>query len=130
MITYKIDYKTSIYENICELLEMEMDFYLSDFLSEAEFNDDMHFTNADELEYWLEDNHCFQTETIYYHDAMKFLKENDASLFNSIQIALEHGYDLESINSCLLADLLRESEIRDDFSLCKDKIEEIFKALL
>tara|TARA_R100000951_G_scaffold69383_1_gene58416 strand:+ start:284 stop:676 length:393 start_codon:yes stop_codon:yes gene_type:complete len=130
MITFKINRKASIYENICELLELEMDYYLSDFLSEDEFNDDMHFTDADELQYWLDDNHCFRTETIYYSDAMKYLKENDASLNRSMDIALIHGYDLSSINSCLLADLLREEELQENFYLCKDNIDEIFKTLL
>lgn len=130
MITFKINRKASIYENICELLELEMDYYLSDFLTEDEFNDDMHFTDADELQYWLDDNHCFRTETIYYSDAMKYLKENDASLNRSLDIALVHGYDLSSINSTLLADLLREQELQEDFYLCKDQIDEIFKTLL
>lgn len=130
MITFKINRKASIYENICELLELEMDYYLSDFLTEDEFNDDMHFTDADELQYWLDDNYCFRVETIYYHDAMKYLKENDASLNKSIELANHAGYDLSSINSTLLADLLREHELQEDFYLCKDNIDEIFKTLL
>ena len=130
MITFKINRKATIYENICDLLEMEMDYYLSDFLSEEEWNDDMHFTDADELQYWLDDNHCFRCDTIYYSDAMKYLKENDASLDRSINLAVSAGYDLSSINSTLLADLLRENELQEDFYLCKDQIDEIFKTLL
>jgi len=130
MITFKINPKASIYDNICQLLELEMDFYLPDFLTEEEFNDDMHFTDADELQMWLDDNYCFTSDIIYYHDAMKYLKENDASLNSSIELAVNAGYDLSSINSTLLADLLREHELQEDFYLCKDNIDEIFKTLL
>ena len=130
MITFKINRKATIYENICQLLEYELDYYLSDFLTEDEFNDDMHFTDADELQYWLDDNYCFRSETIYYSDAMKYLKENDASLDRSINLAVSAGYDLSSINSTLLADLLRENELQENFYLCKDQIDEIFKTLL
>ena len=130
MITFKINFKASVYENICDLLEMEMDYYLSDFITEEEWNDDMHFTDADELQNWLDDNYCFRVDTIYYSDAMKYLKENDTSLNKSIELANNAGYDLSSINSTLLADLLREDEIREDFYLCKDQIDEIFKTLL
>lgn len=130
MITFKINFKASVYENICDLLEMEVDYYLSDFITEDEWNDDMHFTDSDELMNWLEDNYCFQCDTIYYSDAMKYLKENDASLNKSIELANNAGYDLSSINSVLLADLLREHEIREDFYLVKNQIDEIFKTLL
>tara|TARA_R110002167_G_scaffold344434_1_gene553912 strand:+ start:805 stop:1197 length:393 start_codon:yes stop_codon:yes gene_type:complete len=130
MITFKINPKASIYDNICQLLELEMDFYLPDFLTEEEFNDDMHFTDADELQMWLDDNYCFRSETIYYHDAMKYLKENDSSLNGSIELAVNAGYDLSSINSTLLADLLKEHETQENFYLCKDQIDEIFKTLL
>jgi hypothetical protein len=90
----------------------------------------MHFTDSDELMNWLEDGYCFQCDTIYYSDAMKYLKENDASLNKSIELANNAGYDLSSINSTLLADLLREHEIREDFYKCKNQIDEIFKTLL
>ena len=40
------------------------------------------------------------------------------------------GYDLSSINSTLLADLLKEHETQENFYLCKDQIDEIFKTLL
>ncbi len=54
-------------------------------------------------------------EIIYYSNAMKYLSENDQSLAESIEIAVEYGFELESINSELLASLLNKRNIECDF---------------
>ena len=53
----------------------------------------------------LHDNGFFNVEIIYYSKAMDYLRENDASLSESIEIASEYGYTLENINSETLASL-------------------------
>jgi len=53
----------------------------------------------------LQDNGFFNVDIIYYTKAIEYLKENDASLSESIDIATEYGYTLENINSETLASL-------------------------
>ena len=53
----------------------------------------------------LQDNGFFDVEIIYYCLAIEYLKENDPSLWESLEIAKEYGYTLENINSELLASL-------------------------
>lgn len=81
--------------------------------------------NADDLYEELESNEAFNIDIIYYNRAMKYLSENDFSLSDSIDIAVEHGYNLENINSELLASLHASQKARDDFWRCKDDINEI-----
>ena len=81
--------------------------------------------NADDLYEELESNDAFNIDIIYYYKAMDYLAENDFSLSESIDIAVEHGYSLENINSELLASLHASQKARDDFWRCKDDINEI-----
>ena len=53
----------------------------------------------------LHDNGFFNVDIIYYYKAIEYLKENDCSLSESIEIATEYGYTLENINSETLASL-------------------------
>ena len=53
----------------------------------------------------LQDNGFFNVEIIYYYKAIEYLKENDFSLCESLEIANEYGYTIENINSELLARL-------------------------
>ena len=63
----------------------------------------------------LHDNGFFDVEIIYYYKAMEYLKENDASLSESIEIANECCYNLENINSELLASIHASRQREDDF---------------
>ena len=64
----------------------------------------------------------------YYDHAIEYLRENDPSLQNSIEIASLDGYDLKTINSCVLANILHQNERRID-ELCKINFEELFKLI-
>lgn len=63
----------------------------------------------------LQDNGFFDVEVIYYSKAIDYLKENDASLSESIEIASEYGYTLENINSETLASLHASQQRIDKF---------------
>lgn len=71
------------------------------------------------------------TEEIYYANAMEYLRENDATLTESLEIAKNYWYDLGNLNSCVLASLHQQENgsYHTDFSNCiealKDKAEEI-----
>ena len=56
---------------------------------------------------------------------MTYLSENDFSLSESIEIAVDMGYSLENINSELLASLHASQKARDDFNGITDEIDEI-----
>lgn len=49
--------------------------------------------------------YCYEQEIIYYSKAMNYLIENDGSLRDSINIALEYGGDLANITSEYLASI-------------------------
>ena len=54
----------------------------------------------------LHNNGFFNVDIIYYYNAIEYLKENDSSLCESIELALEYyGHTLENINSEVLASL-------------------------
>ena len=88
--------------------------------------DDLKDVNtSDELRDYLESNDAFECEVIYYSNAMAYLLENDASLTESIELAIEYGYELKNINSELLATLLKCKNIRDEFENLVSVIDEI-----
>lgn len=51
---------------------------------------------------------------VYYYDAMEYLSENDPTLRNSVELAAYLGYDLKSIDSCLLANILHQNDRLDE----------------
>ena len=67
-----------------------------------------------------------EDEIIYYSNAMKYLSENDGSLRDSIDIAVEMGDDLKNINSELLATILQQSNLEEELNGLTREIEECF----
>lgn len=70
---------------------------------------------AEEITEEARDNGFFNKECIYYYNAINYLKEKDASLNDSIEIAKEYGYTLENINSEILASLLMSREEEENY---------------
>jgi 5'-3' exonuclease len=83
------------------------------------------FESADELIEHIR-TEISEDEVIYYSNAMDYLSKNDASLKDSIEIALEFGYDLKSINSELLATLLQQRNLEEELNGLISEIEECF----
>tara|TARA_R110001592_G_scaffold64597_1_gene198397 strand:- start:81 stop:470 length:390 start_codon:yes stop_codon:yes gene_type:complete len=98
------------------------DICVSDYLDDDEIQD---INDAEELYEELIDSDAFNIEIIYYSRAMDYLSENDFSLSESIEIAVELGYGLEDINSELLATLHASEKAKEDFWLIKNDIDEI-----
>jgi hypothetical protein len=67
----------------------------------------------------------YSIEVIYYHKAIKYLCENDASLSESLEIADELGYNVKDINSELLATLLMQQKETELFYEMRNDIEQI-----
>jgi len=63
----------------------------------------------------LQDNGFFNVDIIYYYKAIEYLKENDSSLCESLEIASEFGYTTENLNSELLASLHASQQRIDKF---------------
>lgn len=63
-------------------------------------------------------------ETIYYSDAIDYLKENDRTLTESLELAKNAWYDLDNLNSCILATLLK-TENEDYYWQFEDAIEKL-----
>ncbi len=101
-------------EKILDLLDcLSYDYFadsISDYLSNKE-----DLTCINNIYDDLSDNGYFNEEIIYYHYAIKYLKDNDQSLTESLEIAEEYGYSLTNINSELLATLHASRNKEDRF---------------
>jgi len=92
--------------------------------------DEIDLENAfDSITEKLEDNNGFDIEIIYYSNAIAYLKENDPSLNESLEIAAEYGFELKNLNSEVLASLLASSNARDEWSELQDEINDFFQDL-
>jgi hypothetical protein len=83
----------------------------------------------DDIVNQIEDNNGFDTEIIYYSNAMKYLTENDNSLQESLSIASDYGYDVANLNSEILASLLASQNARNEFSDLESEITDFFDEL-
>jgi len=91
-------------ENIISLLNTLADKFIGDTPSEyLSIKEDL--TDVNDLFDDLQENGYFNEEVIYYSSAIRYLKENDPSLCESLEIATEYGYEAKNLNSELLASL-------------------------
>ena len=67
-----------------------------------------------------------QEEIIYYYEAMKYLTREDCSLSESMEIASEMGITTENLNSELLATLLYQQNLTNQWYEISEQVEEIF----
>tara|TARA_R110000744_G_scaffold51020_1_gene110090 strand:- start:54 stop:383 length:330 start_codon:yes stop_codon:yes gene_type:complete len=67
-----------------------------------------------------------QEEIIYYHKAIKYLMKEDASLSDSLDIASEYGYTTEQLNSELLATLLYQQRLTEQWYEIEEQVKELF----
>lgn len=66
-----------------------------------------------------------EQEVIYYRRAIDYLKQEDQSLAESIELANDMGYDLQSINSELLATLVLQQRLQEAYNELRDELEAI-----
>ncbi len=108
------------------LIEIENDTKI-EILSNINLQD-IDLENAfDSISEAIDENNGFDIEIIYYSNAMEYLTRNDNSLCESIEIALDYGYELKNINSELLASLLASKNSREKFNNYENEINELFK---
>lgn len=112
---------------------------IENFLSELNTEIDvLNFVDIDNIDYnnafssiyeMIDDNCGFNIEIVYYSRAIEYLSENDPSLNESLEIAFEYGYNLNNINSEILASLLASQNARNDFFELEDEINNFFEEL-
>ncbi len=112
----QIDDLIKLFEDYAE------DIHIDDILHYNDIND---INDSDDLLELIEDNNGFDIDIIYYSRAIKYLAENDASLSESIELAVDMGYELQNVNSELLASLHASQKAREDFHDITDEIDEI-----
>ena len=77
----------------------------------------------------IEDNGGFDIEIIYYSNAIAYLAKHDPSLQESLEIASELGYEVQNLNSEILASLLASKLVREEFYELEDEINYFFEIL-
>ena len=85
--------------------------------------------DIDSLNDYINENNLLDVYIIYYHRAMKYLMENDASLSESMELAQELGYEPKNINSELLASLHANKSNHEEFNTIQEELEELFEKL-
>lgn len=92
--------------------------------------DNINFNNAfDSIHEMIENNNGFDIEVIYYYNAINYLKENDPSLNESLSLAHDMGFTVDSLNSEILASLLKTENVRNEFYELKNDINNFFEDL-
>lgn len=86
-------------------------------------------TTFDSLTEILSDKNAFDTEIIYYSNAVKYLSENDPSLYESLAIAQEYGYTCENLNSKILASLHASRKCSEDWRALSYEIEDFLNEI-
>jgi hypothetical protein len=81
----------------------------------------------------IDDNGGFNIEIIYYSNAIEYLKENDPSLNESLNLASEMGlltlFTNNNLNSEVLASLLASQNARNDFYGKETDMDNFFNSL-
>ena len=118
-------------EEFFNSLDLDIDFNAC--LDYVELGEDV--DSGDELTYEyiddiLSNQGAIDVEILYYGSAMEYLSENDASLNESLEIAHEMGYEVQNINSELLASLLATRELQDEWSDKQEEVNDFFNDLL
>jgi len=70
-----------------------------------------------------------EREITYYSNAMEYLTNNDTSLRESLGLAEELGYSPANLNSEILATLLLQRELTDNWYSGNDEVEELIEAI-
>jgi len=128
------DKQIATLKKIIEEEEKEYSFndYVFNFVDEIYLKD---FEDADDVINYLrddvnEDRELTNAEVIYYATAMEYLQEHDTSLMESLGLAYEMGFEMETLNSETLASLLMSQNNEEDYGVfcqsVEDRLSEVF----
>jgi hypothetical protein len=108
------------------LNNLDIDIVITDYVDIEEINIENAYEYILEV---LQENGGFNVEIVYYARAVEYLKENDPSLKESLGIANEFGFSLDSLNSETLASLLASRNAEEQFYELQSEIDEFFQDL-
>jgi len=118
--TKLVEFLSGLQTEICVL-----DYVNIDDLETENFQNDY----FDELFELIEENGGVNQEVIYYASAIEYLKENDPSLRESMELASDMGFELKNLNSETLASILKTENVRNEFYELRDEINDFFSEL-
>lgn len=118
------------------LMEDEIELFLNKIGDEVDIDmscidiEQIDITDAfSSIKVQLLDNNAFEQEVTYYSNAMEYLTENDISLRDSLELVEEFGYNINDINSEILASLLKTKKCEEAFDQYETEINEFFENL-
>jgi len=97
-----------------------------DFINIDEIDMDDPFESIFEM---IDDNCGFDVEIIYYTNACDYLKKYDPSFKDSIELAIQYDFNLNSLSSETLASLHASEKTKNDFFDYRQEIEDFFSNL-
>lgn len=112
-------------KNIIKKEEKNYNFddYIFNYINEEDLNE---IEDIDQLENYLKkinkNYNITDEDIIYYSEAIKYLQKYDPSLIESIELAINFGYELKNINSEILASLLKSKNNLIDYSSFVDNV--------
>lgn len=107
--------------------------FLSKFETELELIEIFKYFNKESENFLFDDfreyiiDSILDFEIIYYSKAIAYLTENDNSLRRSLEIADEQGFEVANLNSELLATLLYQDELYNEWSEIENEIMQYFE---
>jgi len=102
--------------------------YGNSVIAYATIEDVIGMDYADLCDY-LNNKGFFDIEVTYYGNACQYLLENDCSLRDSLDLAINQGYTMENLSSEDLAGLLASQNFREYFTENEDEIQEFLTSL-
>jgi hypothetical protein len=107
--------------------------FLSKFQTEIELINIFEYFNKENENFIFDDFREYVVESIldfeiiYYSKAIAYLTEHDNSLRRSLEIAEVQGFEVANLNSELLATLLYQDEIYNEWGEIENEIMEYFE---
>lgn len=95
-----------------------------EYLAESDYRSIKCFNNLFDI---LDDRGAFDREIIYYENAINYLRDNDPSFVESLNIANEFGYKLTDLDCEKLASLHASNKAREDFLELENEINKLLK---
>lgn len=103
---------------------------INDYIKESDYEDINLYRPFDSIRDMIEENDGFNVDIIYYDSAMDYLKRNDSSLKESLELASQLGFSIENLNSETLASIHASECVKNEFYALENEIEEFFSELL
>lgn len=107
--------------------------FLSKFETEIELINTFEYFNVESENFLFDDfreciiDSILDCQIVYYSKAITYLTENDNSLRRSLEIAEVQGFQVANLNSQLLATLLCQDKLFNDWSEIEEEVMQYFE---